>query len=54
MRLRAKTKSYFRPTRENKAGKPKNLFALIHGNIPDTGEGGNPKEAKLLTKVPGA
>jgi hypothetical protein len=44
----------FDPSGENKAGKPKNLFALVHGHIPDTGEGGNPKEAKLLTKVPGA
>ena len=42
-----KKKLTFDPSGENKAGKPENLFALVHGHIPDTSEKGDPKEAKL-------
>jgi hypothetical protein len=42
------------PCRENEAGKPKNFFALVHGNIPRAGERRSSKETKLLAKIPGA
>jgi hypothetical protein len=55
VRPKSKTKNLtFGPGRENEAGKPKNFFALIHGNIPRAGERRNSKETKLLAKIPSA